>query len=332
MISEVALYFMKIRNADWAGLTAKIFLTSSLFVLMLGPLAHGDQTIFSNNFETNMVGFTASGALTNLTSTNLPTDGGGLGSVNQSMWLGRLGYGVPKSQANTEIVNLTLSGLTPGQTYIVAFDLLVGASWDGAASGYGPDGWYFAVNGTRLVDTYFSNGDQGIDYGAYSPQRYSDSSYADPNGPNLPAFTGAEFFRKEGPGYSGYYGIYYFSHGTGNPVLTFIATNTSAVFEWARYSPPNNGGDSSDEYWALDNVLVTSLVVPAPALTIRRATTNSVVVSWPSPSTDFTLQENADLSTNNWVTTQGVTDDGTNKSVIVTPSIGNRFYRLSKSQ
>ena len=294
------------------------------------PAAHGNQTIFSNNFETNTAGFTAGGVLTGLTRTNLPSDGGGLGSVNQSMWLGPLGYGVAKSQANTEIVSLMLTGLTPGQNYMVAFDLLVGASWDGAASGYGPDGWYFAVNGTRLVDTYFSNGDQGIDYGAYSPQRYTDSHYADPNGPDVPAFTGAEFYRKDGPGYSGYYGIYYFSHGVGNPVLSFTASGTSASLEWARYSPPNNSGDSSDEYWALDNVLVTTLDVPAPALAIRLTTTNSVVISWPSPATGYTLQENTDLSTTNWTAAlPNVTDDGTNKSVIVNPAAGNHFYRLS---
>jgi len=179
------------------------------------------------------------------------------------MWLGRLGENVPKSTTNKEIVNLNLSGLTPGQVYAVAFDLLTGASWDGAANGYGTDAWYFSVDGTRLVDTMFSNGDQGVDYGAYSPQRYSDTHYADPNGPDVAAFTGAEFSRKEGPGYSGYYGIYYFSHGAGNPLLTFTASGTTATLEWARYSGGINSGDSGDEYWALDNVLVNS--VPEPS-------------------------------------------------------------------
>jgi hypothetical protein len=222
-------------------------------------------TIYSNDFESNTNGFTNGGVLPALTRTSLPTDGGGLSSPNQSMWLGRLGEGVPKSNANTEIVDLNLTGLTPGQNYTVAFDLLIGASWDGGAVGFGPDAWYFAVNGTRLVDTYFSNGDQGIDYGAYSPQRYSDTHYADPNGPDVPAFTGAEFSRKEGPGYSGYYGIYYFSHGAGNPVLTFTASGASATLEWARYTPPPNSGDSSDEYWALDNVVVIGVPEPSSA-------------------------------------------------------------------
>jgi hypothetical protein len=220
-------------------------------------------TVYSNDFETGTAGFSNAGVLPALTRTSLPTDGGGLSSPNQSMWLGRLGYTVGKSTANQEIVNLTVSGLTPGQVYTVEFDLLVGASWDGAAGGYGTDAWYFSVDGTRLVDTMFSNGDQGVDYGAYSPQRYTDTHYADPGPPDVGAFTGAEFSRREGPGYSGYYGIYYFSHGTGNPFLTFTATGTSAALQWARYSGGANFGDSSDEYWALDNVQVASLI-PEP--------------------------------------------------------------------
>ena len=299
---------------------------------MFVSAAQGDQTVFSNNFETNASGFVPGGSLAPfaLTRTNFPTDGGGLTSPNQSIWLGPLGYGISKDPTNNEIVDLMLNNLIPGQTYTVAFDLLIGGSWDGAADYYGPDGWYFAVNGTRLVDTYFSNGDQNIDYGAYSPQRDSDSTYANPNGPDHPAFTGAEFYKKQGPSYSGYYGIYYFSHGTGNPVLTFTAANSTVTLEWARYITTNNFDSYGDEYWALDNVLVTTTGLVVPTLNIRATTTNSVVVSWPSPSTGFTLQENADLKSANWVVTgQSVTDDGTNKFIIVNPAGGQRFYRLS---
>jgi hypothetical protein len=68
----------------------------------------------------------------------------------------------------------------------------------------------------------------------------------------------------------------------------------------------------------------------APTLSIQLTTSNTVIISWPSPSTGFTLQQNT-----NGVTTSGwsnvlVTpvDNGTTKSIIVNPSAGNRFYRL----
>ena len=66
-----------------------------------------------------------------------------------------------------------------------------------------------------------------------------------------------------------------------------------------------------------------------PSLTIRRTTTNTVVVSWPSTATGFLLQQNTNgVSSVNWSNvTATIQDDGTNKALIVTPT-GSRFYRL----
>lgn len=226
------------------------------------------QIVFSNDFEADTAGFTAGGSLSSLTRVLLPTDSGGPSSPNKSMWLGKLGDGVPKSPSSDEIVTLPLSGLVPGQTYAVQFDLLIGASWDGAAGGYGPDSWRFAVNGTRLVDTIFSNVQQGVDAGAYSPQRYTDTAYSSPNGPDVPRFTGAEASYYTVPGYADDYAIYSFGHGNGNPILRFRATAATATLEFARYG---NTFDSADEYWALDNVRVTG--TPAPIAVATSGTT-----------------------------------------------------------
>ncbi len=69
----------------------------------------------------------------------------------------------------------------------------------------------------------------------------------------------------------------------------------------------------------------------APLLTIRLTSANAATVSWPSPSAGFILQQNADLNTSNWVAaSQTVTDNGSNRSIIVNPPAGNRFYRLFK--
>jgi hypothetical protein len=70
----------------------------------------------------------------------------------------------------------------------------------------------------------------------------------------------------------------------------------------------------------------------APLLSIIRTTTNTVVVSWPSPSTGWNLQQNTNsIASVNWSNvTSGIQDDDTTKSLIVNPPTGNRFYRLHK--
>ena len=231
---------------------------------MLAAHSASAQIVYSNNFESNTTGFTAGGSLSTLTRTSLPTDNGGLSSPNQSMWLGRLGEGVAKSASAIESVTLSLSGLTPGQAYVIAFDLFIGASWDGSASNpYGADLWRLTIDGISLVNTTFSNVQQGVNAGAYSPQRYSDSTYTSPTGADFNRFTGADvsFSVNQSGNYAPDYAIYYFGRGSGNPFLTFTASATTAVVEFARYS---QSADSSDEYWALDNVQVS--VVPEPSV------------------------------------------------------------------
>jgi hypothetical protein len=78
--------------------------------------------------------------------------------------------------------------------------------------------------------------------------------------------------------------------------------------------------------------IISAIQTPgAPLLIIRLTQTNTVVVSWPSPSTGFSLQQNSDLNISNWSTPgENITDNGTNKFIIVSPPAGNRFYRLFK--
>ena len=90
-----------------------------------------------------------------------------------------------------------------------------------------------------------------------------------------------------------------------------------------------SGGNYSLDggFWGIIAVVQTP---GAPSLAIRRTSTNTVALSWPSPSTGFTLQQNADgLATLNWsnvLTTPS--DNGTTKTLIVNPATGNRLYRL----
>lgn len=67
-----------------------------------------------------------------------------------------------------------------------------------------------------------------------------------------------------------------------------------------------------------------------PSLAIVRSDA-LITISWPSPSTGFVLQQNTDLNTANWTTpSEIVTDNGTTKSISVSPAPGNRFFRLFK--
>jgi hypothetical protein len=240
---------------------ARALIAASILMIFVSQL-QAASTVFSNDFETNTAGFTNGGSLPALTRTSLPTDSAGLSSANQSQWLGRLGAGIAKSGAQDEIVTLNVTGLVPGIPHFVQFDLLIGDSWDGNAGCCGPDKWRFAIDGNRLVDTTFTNGNAGQEYGAVSLQAYSDTTYTNPNVGTFTKFTGADqSFTTGTTNYAQHYAIYYFGHGTSNPILSFVPTSTTATLEFARYG---NTTDNAAEYWALDNVRVTNLV-PEPA-------------------------------------------------------------------
>ena len=70
--------------------------------------------------------------------------------------------------------------------------------------------------------------------------------------------------------------------------------------------------------------------VPPLSITLL-ATTNGALISWPSSSAGFVLQENSGLGTANWTAVaQTPSDDGTNRSVTVPSGPGAKFYRLKK--
>lgn len=94
-------------------------------------------------------------------------------------------------------------------------------------------------------------------------------------------------------------------------------------------SGPMTGGNYSviGGFWSLVSVQNPG----APSLKIFLTATNTAVISWPSSSLGWTLQQNADLTTPNWATpSESLNDSGINKFIIVNPLAGNRFYRLSK--
>ncbi len=91
-----------------------------------------------------------------------------------------------------------------------------------------------------------------------------------------------------------------------------------------------NGGNFTltGGFWSLIAAVQTE---GAPLLTVTRTETNSVIVSWPDPSTGFELQENPDLDPAHWVKVASPPAVvGGQKQVVVPVPVGNRFYRLFK--
>lgn len=91
---------------------------------------------------------------------------------------------------------------------------------------------------------------------------------------------------------------------------------------------PMTGGNYSlaGGFWSMFSVIHTP---GAPLLSIRLTATNTVVISWPSPSTGFSLVANGDLSTAHWVqVAQTPADDGITKHIVLPVGPGNAFFRL----
>jgi hypothetical protein len=221
-------------------------------------------TIYSNNFEnpaTAFSGLTASGTLTSLSTVTLPTDSGGISSPNQSTYLGDIGLNVDKNDGTYELVSLSLSGLVPGATYNVAFDLFIGGKWNGSNAFDGPDEWTLtAASGTNtstLVDATFSNCAASNDFCAgTSLQTYSDTTPTGGlGGTEFDMATGADFSSETGTIPAQLYAIYDFGYDSGDPALSFTADASTATLNFERLN--QNVDHYHDQSWGVDNILVT---------------------------------------------------------------------------
>jgi hypothetical protein len=69
--------------------------------------------------------------------------------------------------------------------------------------------------------------------------------------------------------------------------------------------------------------------VSEPSLRISLTSSNTLVVSWPYPSTGWSLQQNSDLTTTTWLTpTNTVSNDGTRNFITAASSFERLFFRL----
>jgi len=209
-----------------------------LFFAAVGVLAiapAGAGVVYSNDFETNTDGF-------DVTDTSmLPSDDVG----GTSTYLGL------RTPVTTSAV-LSLTGLAPGTTYYLAFDVFIGGTWDGSLSPFGPDFFSLTTSSAGiLVDATFRN---GFPIGDLTPgQTYSDAT---------PLGDGGLFRTREGADVELGEPIYTFGRGDGNPYPSFVAADTT---ETVTFTATDAQG-VSDEFFALDNVEVSTVPEPAHAL------------------------------------------------------------------
>jgi hypothetical protein len=87
------------------------------------------------------------------------------------------------------------------------------------------------------------------------------------------------------------------------------------------------GSDDTGDLVTYGPGFVAQLQVPG--LQLSFTTSNTVAISWPYPSTGWSLQQNSDLTTTNWATsTNIIANDGTNNFIIAHPTAGKMFFRL----
>jgi hypothetical protein len=123
------------------------------------------------------------------------------------------------------------------------------------------------------------------------------------------------------------YAIDWFAIAGGGATSTGSVYSVSGTIGQHDASAPLTAGTFSltGGFWSLYDAQTTSL----PLLAISLLDPNTVLVSWPFPSTGFALQQNLDLTTTNWTApAETVADNGTNKFIMVSPPVGNRYFRL----
>ena len=111
-------------------------------------------------------------------------------------------------------------------------------------------------------------------------------------------------------------------------------TSTGGVFSVSGTIGQPDAGHMSGGNYTVDGGfwgIIAAVQTPgAPFLRVFLPTTNTVVIAWPAPSTGFSLEQKSDLNAASW---GGVTNTpipvGSEKQVIVSPPVGNRFYRLT---
>src|SRR6266478_8862259 len=110
-------------------------------------------------------------------------------------------------------------------------------------------------------------------------------------------------------------------------------TSTGGVYSVSGTIGQPDAGHMSGGNYSVDGGfwgLIAAVQTPgAPLLRVQLVSSTTVLIAWPAPSTGFSLQQNSQVGTTNWMS---VTNEplmvGSEKQVLVSPPVGNNFYRL----
>ena len=118
----------------------------------------------------------------------------------------------------------------------------------------------------------------------------------------------------------------------------FNAGGMTTVANWSSITGNTASGASGDVQNSgvlyLDNTSTIGILNGNPAISepsprISLTPSNTIVISWLYPSTGWSLQQNSDLATSNWVTpTNTVANNGTNNFIITSRTFNKLFFRL----
>ena len=127
------------------------------------------------------------------------------------------------------------------------------------------------------------------------------------------------------------YGVDWFKIGGGGGTSSQGGFSVSGTIGQPEAGARMTGGGFTvtGGFWSVVSVVQTP---GAPLLSISRTDPNTMTVYWPSSAAGFQIQQTIDLTGGNWSTAvEDVNDNGTNKFIVVSPTVaGKRFYRLIK--
>jgi uncharacterized repeat protein (TIGR03803 family) len=211
-----------------------------------------------------------------------------------------------------------LDGYLPESALAISTNVLFGTTTSGGISNYGT---IFRINtdgsGFSVLHQFTSTYDAGEPF--CGPVLVSNVLYGDALAGNSSSSNWGTIY-KVNPDGSDFTNVYNFtggSDGAGPGGTLVFGGNTF-------YGTTAAGGIG---FGTNGNGTIFALTFPV-SLNVTQ-TAGNLTVSWPSPSTGFNLQTNANLAAGTWGNYGTPTDDGTNKSITISSSAGNLFFRLS---